>query len=496
MHLRRFIARLSAASLSPVGEFLLRFLRTIVLSRLLSPDDLGVAVVLMSIMTSCEVITDVGLDKFVMRSRDYDRAQVIAAARQISVARAVLLAAAITLLASPLAAAFGASDQHRVVVWLAIVPLIGSLRNWRIVQIQQDYRYGAETIANIGSRVAALLAVLPAYLLFHDARTMLVSLVVEATVFVALSYVVAPRERAVAINPAIRREALGFGLPLMANGVGLVVLRQLDQVIVANLFGLATLAHYTLALNLAIIPTSVLQRIGGKLLLPFLGRSRGDHTKSKHAALIAILVTTAAAAALAVPVGLSLDFLVPRIYGAQYQVSPEFAALAMCVAFLRFCRGGPNGVLLDQGQTMPLTVGNMIGAVGLLVGLLLGLATHRLETVLVGLVIGDLVSFLLLIGLMRRLVPLSTALRHIAVLTAVVASAAAGMWIDGHPGWLMRGCFLAVSLLAIGGDCAVIYIRIIAPYLGGRASPVGEDEAAAVPTEHATAAPISIGHGT
>src|SRR5208282_1137108 len=66
MSLRRYATRLSAASLSPFGEFLLRFVRTMILSHLLSPGDLGAAVVLTSILTGCEVITDIGLDKFVM----------------------------------------------------------------------------------------------------------------------------------------------------------------------------------------------------------------------------------------------------------------------------------------------------------------------------------------------------------------------------------------------------------------------------------------------
>ena len=289
MSLRRYATRLSAASLSPFGEFLLRFVRTMILSHLLSPGDLGAAVVLTSILTGCEVITDIGLDKFVMVSRDGARAQVVAAARQISIARAVLLAAAIALLAPLLASAFGASEHHRIVAWLGVVPLIRSLKNWRIVQVQQDYRYGAEAVSNIGGHVAAVAAVMPAYALFHDERVMLVSLIVEAAVSVMLSYVLVPRERVAYVDPAIRRAALTFGLPLMANGVGLVVLKQLDQVIVANLFGLPIFALYSLVLNLAITPTSILQRVVWKIALPFLGKSRRDDAALSQASLIVIL---------------------------------------------------------------------------------------------------------------------------------------------------------------------------------------------------------------
>ena len=73
MLLKRRFTRLSLASISPLCFFLLRFLRTVLLSHLLLPNDLGAAVALMSILAGCEIITDVGLDRFVMVSRPDDR---------------------------------------------------------------------------------------------------------------------------------------------------------------------------------------------------------------------------------------------------------------------------------------------------------------------------------------------------------------------------------------------------------------------------------------
>ena len=352
----------------------------------------------MSILAGCEMITDIGLDKFVMVSQGDARAQVVAAARQISIARAVLLVAAMALLAPILARAFGAGEEQRIVAWLGVVPLIESLKNWRIVQVQQDYRYGPEAVSNIGGQVAAVVALAPAYALFHDERVIPMSLIVGAAVSVTLSYVLAPRERVTYVDPAIRRAALNFGLPLMANGIGLVALKQLDQVIVANLFGLPALAFYSLVLNLAIAPTSVLQIVGWKVSLPFLGRSLWDNTTSCQASLIVVLGMIVAAAAFAIPIGVALSGLAPVVYGPQYQVSAAFSALAMLAAFLRFSRGGPSMVLLNHGQTGRLTAGNLITAFGMLVGLVLGLVSLRLEAVLVGVVIGDLLSFILMLG--------------------------------------------------------------------------------------------------
>ena len=493
MTLRRIATRLSSASVSSVGEYILRFLRTMLLSRLLSPHDLGAAVALMAILSSCEMITDIGLDKFVMVGRTSDRAQVVAVARQMSVGRAVILGAAIMLLAPLIAAAFGAGEERGAVAWLGLVPLIASFRNWSVVQVQLDYRYGPEAISNLGGRLAGMAALLGACTLVHDARLILINLAVEAAVSVLLSYVLAPRQRVAVIDPALRREAMRFGLPLMVNGIGLITMKQFDQVMVANLFGLSGLAEYSLSLNLAIIPTSVMQQIGGRIALPFVLKSGPSPERSAQAARIVVLGTMLAAALLAIPIGLVLDRVVPLVYGAHYQVTTGFAALAMLTAFIRFCRGGPNMILLQHSRTGRLTMGNMIAGIGLLIGLALALEFRNYESVLAGLVIGDLLSFILLTHLLRQHMAVAAVWRHGAVITAAVAVAAAVMWLDGDLGWLPRGLALLASLLVIGIDAWFIWKRIVRPYLQPQTQPLVPEPAL---ERHLTpAAELSVGHG-
>ena len=372
MSLRRHISRLSFASISPLCVFSARFLRTVLLSHLLSPNHLGAAVALMSILAGCEMITDVGLDRFVIVTDGRNRAQAVAVARQIAIGRAIVLGVAIAIFSPALARAFGASEQLKGIAWLGLVPLIASFRNWRVVQLVQDYQYGPEAITSVSAQVAAVIMVIPAIAWFHDERALLVSLITEAVVGVALSHVLVQRERVATVDPLVRKAALKWGLPLMINGVGLMALKQLDQVIVANLFDLQTLALYALGLNLAITPTSPLQAIAQKVSFPFLGNLRDSPEASRRGSLLVLLAVACVAAGYALPIGLALDRLVPFLYGRQYQVTEEFCALAMFAAFLRFCRCGPNTILAHHSMTGRLTVGNLVAGVGMMFGLALG----------------------------------------------------------------------------------------------------------------------------
>jgi O-antigen/teichoic acid export membrane protein len=460
MSLKLGITRLSIASVSPLCVFALRFVRTIILSHMLAPNNLGAAVALMTILAGCEMVLDVGLDRFVVVTSGKDRAQAVAVAQQIALGRAIFLAAAIALFSHQLAGLFGAGDELKGVAWLGLVPLIFAFRNWRLIQIQQDYRYGPEAITTVCGQIAGVALVFPAALWFQDERALLVSLMAEAVVHVTLSNILIRREPVAQVDRAMRKAVFKWGLPLMINGVGLMAVKQLDQVFVANLFDLKTLAVYALGINLAITPTAPLQTIGQKLGLPFLGKTKDNPQLARHAALLSMLVAACCAACYALPVGLVLDQLVPLLYGRHYQVSEAFCALAMVVAFLRFCRGGPNLILLHHGLTSRLTVGNMVAGIGTAVGAGLAYWSGRMEGVMVGLVIGDFISLVLLLALLRGHLSVAKAMFHTGVLTAIVGVAAAAIWTTGDFGIAQRVLIFVVGGAVIAFDAAVVFLQV------------------------------------
>jgi O-antigen/teichoic acid export membrane protein len=469
MSFRPTPASLLTACLSPLGAFSLRFIRTFVLSRLLTPHDMGAAVVLMSILVACELITDVGLDRFVMIADEKTRAQAVAAARQIAMVRAAILAALIALFAPQLSAVFGARQLAGSTVWLGLVPLILSFKNWRIDQLQQEYRYGPEAVATLSGLLAGGVAVVPGFMLWHDYRAILLCLISEAATYVALSHLLAGHERVPALDRAVRRAALAYSLPLMANGACLMLIKQFDQIIVANLFDLATLAVYTLGLNLAVAPASPIQAISQKIGLPFLSNARGDPDAPGRASALIVIGMITLAAAYALPVGLALDYVVPLVYGQHYHITIGFAALAMLCAFLRFCRGGPSIILLQRGATKALTAGNMTAVLGAVAGLLAGLATSRIEGVMAGFAFGDLVSVLTYLFLVRRRVPLRSTLPHFFFLILTIGAAVAVLWIASDHSLSLRLLILLAGMGAIGADAAFV----LRGYLSRRAAPAG-----------------------
>ena len=413
----------------------------------------------MSILTACELVTDVGLDRFVMIADEETRAQAVAAARGIAIVRAVILAVLIALFAPELCAAFGARELASSAAWLGLVPLIVSFKNWRLDQIQQSYRYGPEAFVTLCAQCVGVVSVIPGFMLWHDYRLILLCLTSEAATYVVLSHLLVPHEPVAAVDRSVRRAALAYSLPLMVNGVCLMLIKQVDQVIVANLFDLATLAVYTLGLNLAVTPTSPLQVISQKIGLPLLSNARADPDALARASALAVLGMALLAAAYSLPIGLALGWVVPALYGQHYQITAAFAAFAMLCAFLRLCRGGPTMILLHRGATRALTAGNLAACVGAIAGLAAGVATRRIEGVMGGFALGDLASWLMYLFLIRRDVPLRSTLTHSIFLTLTMGLVAAASWGSAECGPAVRISILLIGAGAILVDAVLIWCR-------------------------------------
>jgi O-antigen/teichoic acid export membrane protein len=450
------IARLSVASVAPLIIFSSRFGRTVILSRWLSPSAYGVVVALTAIYAILDMI-DIGLDRFVMINTGRKRAAAVAVAQRIAFVRGLIAMVVIAVFAPVLATIFGVDSHADIMRWLAPLPVIRSLANLRVKQVQQEYRNGPEALASIASQAGALLVLFPALALFNDERAMLVSLYVDGAVYVGVTWLILPREKVSFIDPALRREALAYGLPLIVNGAGLLVISQGDKLVVGNLFGLETLALYSLVVNLALMPLSPLGAILQNLSIAFLTGRRQNVAASTFGSFLVTGTFLIVSSGYAAGVALLLALLVPLIYGSQYAASSEIVVLVALLSFSRFCRQGPTAILLVDGRTRQLAVANLVAGIGLVVGYNLGMIYDALPAVLTGIVVGDAAATLFIFYQVRRQLPTKATIAHaIFLMLPVVAACAFSLAYGGATLW-MRGLVLLFATTLVGVDLVLGY---------------------------------------
>ena len=238
------------AAVAPLVEFSARFGRIFVLTRLLTPGEFGIVIAITIVIGTAELVTDVGLDRFILLKPTAEARQALAAAHALQIFRGLLLSAAIAVLAVPTVTFFGIPQAVASFQLAALIPLIRSFANLGIKQIQRDYDYRPEALAVTTSSVTALaVAALAAATIMPDHRVIVLAFLVEAAVYVAASHILARSPMWVIPDRETLRRSLAYGVPLMLNGAGLALIGQADRVVVGRLFGMDILGVYAVILE-------------------------------------------------------------------------------------------------------------------------------------------------------------------------------------------------------------------------------------------------------
>jgi hypothetical protein len=91
--------------------------------------------------------------------------------------------------------------------------------------------------------------------------------------------------------------------------------------------------------------------------------------------------------------GLTLDLLAARLFGQRYGVDQFVRCAIAMIVFVRILRGPPSVLLLVDGLTRKLAFANLVAGAGLFCAALLVRIAPTLDAVIVGVLIGDLLSF-------------------------------------------------------------------------------------------------------
>jgi O-antigen/teichoic acid export membrane protein len=236
----------------------------------------------------------------------------------LQIGRAVIVAFGIVLCASPMAKLFGVPQYTPSFMLTSVVLLIRGFNHLGIKQTQRDYNYRPEAISTGVAQAISLTATVVTGYILRDHRAILVAFGVEGLVFAIMTHRLALLPFSVRADPIIGREALAYGLPLIANGIMLAVMSQADRMLVGHYFGIEALADYAVILNIAVVPLSSLYRIVASVALAMLARDREVQRRLEASYLLVAWGFTLVGSVYACGMSLGLDIVVPLIFGKAY----------------------------------------------------------------------------------------------------------------------------------------------------------------------------------
>jgi O-antigen/teichoic acid export membrane protein len=406
-----------------IGVALLKFLRNVLLARLLSVEDFGTASTFAVIFATIEMLGSLSLDRLLIQARDGDRPELQATLQTMQILRGVLLALLLLATAGPLARFMSVPEVAWGFQLMALIPLFQGLMHFDIARAQRDMNFMPIIKVVLGAECATLLMIYPLFLVLGDYRAALFALLLQQALMSAISHILAERRYRLAFDRAILMRAFAFGWPLLLDAILVFGMFQGDRLIVANRLGVTDLAFYSLAFMLTFMATTVLAKTLNQLLLPKLSALQDDPEAFRLFSWIAVQAGLVVGLAVAAAFSVFGPDLVRIVFGAKY----DGAILIMVwLAIMQAVWNGKMGialVALARARTKVALVANVPRI--LLLPLSWVLLDRGAEMVVVVWVatFGYALAMILSLHLMRRRlhVPIRGLLRPILLWAAVLA---------------------------------------------------------------------------
>jgi lipopolysaccharide exporter len=303
-----------------------RFGTTIVLARLLTPDDFGIVAIALVVSMLLDQLKDLGTGSAIVQ-RDVVDDALINAVFYLNLALGALLAGLMYLTAGPVADLLGNPDAAPVLEAFAAITFLTSFAQIHHSLLRRHLRFFE--LAVVTSTTAAVTAVvsITAAVLGMDYWALVAGTAAGAVVGTVMVWLYDPW------RPALRRIELsslqsiwGFSFHLFLSNLLFLVFNQVDKVIVSRFLGGAALGTYTLAQRTVTSPIATVSTVVAEVTFPAFSRRqdddaalRGGFLKSSRVVALVTFPAMCGLAALATPAvavifGSDWSSLVPIIW--------------------------------------------------------------------------------------------------------------------------------------------------------------------------------------
>jgi O-antigen/teichoic acid export membrane protein len=258
-----------ALALSTVVTNALRVVSTVCLTRLLSPDVFGITGMIMSLFYMINMVTDIGLQAYVVRHHRSDEPAFLSAVFTIHAVRGVILATVGIALAWPMSLLL-AKPQILVPLLVASLVLVidgqVNLHQFRGLRDGRVQRFAMIDVIASASQVFSAIAL--AFLL-RNVWAIIASMFVASTMKVLAGYALFPGSRLRFLRDReVARDLWRFSRVIAVSSALTLLIGQVDKLALARILSLKQFGIYVIAASLAAAPTAFAFNYASAMVFP------------------------------------------------------------------------------------------------------------------------------------------------------------------------------------------------------------------------------------
>lgn len=341
---------------SQFGSLTLRFTKNLILARLLTQADYGVTVALMAVAVSATLITDMGIDKLLISNREVDDRKLQTVVTSLQLARVLLSSAILLFAAQPLATVLHV--PHAVLAFRLVAISMGltGFYNLDMKRYQRHHRFIPDSIVQLSQDSCDFCVAVAVAYMFRTYYAASLSAIAGMAAGIIVSNLLAERRYRLSWDKEIVRRTLVYSVPLMLNGLIILLSTQADRIVVGTAAGLKELAIYGATMTIISTPGLLAAKITVAVPLPALAEVIHDERVFRRRFQMLGVVMICACVCVFLPLTLLGGSIISLVFGARYRPPGDLAGLIAIGQAAALMRAWPNVGALALARTKNLVI--------------------------------------------------------------------------------------------------------------------------------------------
>ena len=349
----------------------LQIATSVVMARLLSPQDFGLVAMAATVTSFVGLFTDFGLSAATVQRREIDQ-ETVSMLFFINIALGILLMLA-AFAAAPLASeAFG----DRRVLWITMAIAASLPVNAAGAQhtalLQRGMRWVHLQWTGIAAQLVAALIAIGLASSGIGYWALVAQTWTSALVTMVLVWSVCGWRPSAVRSFGFSRSAVKFGLGLTGFNVINYFHRQLDNVLIGSRWGAVELGHYSRAYGLLGLPMSLISGPVASVVQPALSRLQDDPVRWRRSFLECLSALTLASSGIAAALIAAAHPMVMLLYGPRWEIAAQIFSVLAISMFPVMAANAMGWIYVSLGRTRRLLSWGAVGVPPFIIAFLIG----------------------------------------------------------------------------------------------------------------------------
>lgn len=339
---------------------------TVIIARILSPDDFGLVAMATSLMAVLEVLGAFSLDSAIIQNSKANRSH-YDTAWTINLVYSGGVALVLILLAYPASRFYSEPRLVSVMYSLAVASLVNGFINIGVVEFRKELNFKKEFLFRLINRVIMFTTTVGAALVFRNYWALVVGMVFGSILGVITSFLV--HDFRPKFSLLAWREMFSFSKWMIVGSVSSFVYHRSADFFVAKVVGAGGLGLYSVSYEFANLAGSEIAAPLNRALLPGYSKLKDSADELRRSFLQVTSVLALVCFPAAIGIGLVADELVSVVLGSKWAESAYLIKVIALAAAINVLQNNCNVVYVALGTPKTNTLIVLAGAIVMLLSM-------------------------------------------------------------------------------------------------------------------------------